>query len=74
MKVRYIHASNKKLIKIHDTKKAYANMGFAICDPSSKLYNKTQEEFDELYKKIFEEDKRKGVILEYEILEEGDEA
>lgn len=74
MKVRYIHVSNKKIIKIHDTKKAYANMEFARFDPSSKLYGLTQEQFDELYKKIFEDDKKKGIILEYEILEEGDEA
>ena len=70
MKVKYRYASDPKKVKIHDTEKAYQNMMFAILDPCTKLYKKTQEEFDEMYKEIFEKDKQKGVVIEYEIIEE----
>lgn len=70
MKIKYIHSSEPKKVKIHDTEKAYKNMMFAILDPSTKLYGKTQAEFDEIYKEQFEQDKQKGVIKYYEIIAE----
>lgn len=70
MKVRYRHASDPKKEKIFDTEQAYKNMMWAVMDPNTKLYGKTQEQFNELYKETFERDKQKGVVLEYEIIED----
>lgn len=69
MLIEYIHKSEPKKVKIHDTKKAYRNMYFAIADPDTKLYKKTQAEFDKIYLDTFEKDKARGVILYYKILE-----
>ena len=68
MKIKYIHVSNPKNVKIHDTEKAYKNMEWARSDPSTKLYNKNQAEFDKIYLEIFERDKTRGIILNYEII------
>lgn len=69
MLIEYIHKSEPKKIKIHDTEKAYKNMAFAIADPDTKLYKKTQSEFDNIYIDSFERDKKRGTILYYKILE-----
>ena len=68
MLIKYRHVSNPKNEKIHDTEKAYKNMDWARNDPGTKLYNKTQEEFDKIYLDIFERDKARGIILYYEII------
>ena len=69
MKIRYIHSNEPKKEKIFDTIKAYQNMAWAINDPETKLYKKTQEEWDESILQTFSKDKRNGVVLEYEIIE-----
>lgn len=69
MLIEYIHKSEPQKIKIHDTEKAYKNMQFAIWDPDTKLYKKTQAEFDKIYLDSFEKDKARGIILYYKILE-----
>lgn len=70
MKIKYIHFSEPKKEKIFDTQQAYKNMQFAINDANTKLYKKSQKEFDEMYQEIFAEDKKKGVVLSYEIIED----
>ena len=69
MLIEYIHKSEPKKTKVHDTQKAYKNMQFAILDPDTKLYKKTQAEFDKIYLDSFEKDKARGIILYYKILE-----
>lgn len=69
MLIEYIHKSEPNKMKIHDTEKAYKNMQFAILDPDTKLYKKTQTEFDKIYIDSFKRDKERGVILYYKILE-----
>ena len=69
MKIKYRHASAPKVEKIHDTKKAYDNMDFAIRDPQSKLYNITQQEFDKIQLETFKRDKQRLIICDYEIIE-----
>lgn len=69
MKIRYIHSNEPKKEKIFDTIKSYKNMAWAINDPETKLYKKTQEEWDESILQTFSKDKRNGVVLEYEIIE-----
>lgn len=70
MKIKYIHSANPKKEKIFDTHKAYKNMQFAINDIGSKLYHKTQQDFDQMYLEIFSNDEKKGTILKYDILAE----
>lgn len=69
MLIEYVHKSEPHKTKIHDTEKAYKNMYFAIADPDTKLYKKTQSEFDKIYLDSFEKDKARGTILRYKILE-----
>lgn len=69
MLIEYIHKSEPNKIKIHDTEKAYKNMAFAIADPDTKLYKKTQLEFDNITLDSFKRDKKRGAILYYKILE-----
>lgn len=69
MLIKYKHVSNPKTEKIHDTEKAYKNMEWARSDPNTKLYNKSQAEFDKIYLDIFERDKARGIVLDYEIIE-----
>ena len=69
MKIRYTHASEQKKEKVFDTIKSYKNMMWAINDPETKLYKKTQKEWDESILETFAEDKKKGVVLDYEIIE-----
>lgn len=45
-------------------------MDWARNDPATKLYNKTQTEFDKIYLDIFERDKARGIVLDYEIIKE----
>ena len=70
MKIKYIHFSEPQKEKIFNTQQAYKNMQFAINDTNTKLYKKSQKEFDKMYQEIFAEDKEKGVVLSYEIIEE----
>ena len=69
MLIEYIHKSEPLKIKTHDTKKAYKNMAFAIADKDSKLYKKTQLEFDTITIDSFRRDKERNTILYYKILE-----
>lgn len=69
MEIRYIHSNEPKKEKIFDTIKSYQNMAWAINDHETKLYKKTQEEWNESILETFAKDKRNGVVLEYEIIE-----
>ena len=69
MLIEYVHESEPLKTKIHDTEKAYKNMAFAIADPDTKLYKKTQAEFDKISLDSFKKDKARGIILYYKILE-----
>lgn len=73
MRIKYIHASDPKAVKIHNTEKAYKNMEWARSDPNTKLYNKSQAEFDKIYLEIFERDKARGIVLDYEIINDTPE-
>ena len=68
MRIKYIHASDPETVKTHDTEKAYKNMAWARSDPNTKLYHKSQAEFDKIYLEIFERDKARGLILGYAII------
>lgn len=68
MLIKYIHSSEPTKEKIFDTVKAFNNMEWARNDSFTKLYKKTQSDFDEIYKEKFAEDQQKGVILSYEII------
>lgn len=70
MKIKYIHSSEPKKEKIFDTEQAFKNLQFAITDPDTKLYKKSQAELDEIYKEKFKKDQEKGEIIKYEIIEE----
>lgn len=59
MKIKYIHKSNPKEIRIHDTEKARRNNPFI---------RKTQEEFDKFTLGLLEKDKTNGFILSYQII------
>ena len=74
MTIKYVHSNDPKKEKIFDTEQAYKNMMFAILDPDTKLYGKTQAEFDEIYKGIFQRDKEKGIVIEYEIITDKENA
>jgi hypothetical protein len=62
MKVQYIHCSSPYTVKIHDTVKAFHN---TRCWPGSP---QTQKEYDAFELKKFRADKRKGIILSFEVL------
>ena len=59
MRIKYVHKSNPKETRIHDTEKAKRNNPFI---------RKTQEEFDKFTLNLMEKDKANGYILSYEIL------
>lgn len=63
MKVRYVHSSNPEISKVYDTDKSYDNNLFATAPKTRKQW--AEEELGR-----FERDKRKGLILEYEVMEE----
>lgn len=59
MLIKYIHKSNPKEVRIHDTEKAKRNNPFI---------HKTQEEFDKFTLRLLESDKANGFILAYQII------
>lgn len=61
MKIKYIHKSEPKKTKIHNTIKAKKNNTFLRV---------TQKEFDDFTLKRMEKDKADGLILSYEIMED----
>ena len=66
MKIKYIHASAPKAEKIHDTVRAYRNcLGVLHALGSTQ----TQDEYDQGELSRFERDKRKGLILSYQIVD-----
>jgi hypothetical protein len=60
MKIKYIHSSEPSKVKIYDTGKALKNNPFI---------ERTQSDFDEMELANMERDKRKGLILSYEIMQ-----
>lgn len=60
MKIKYVHFSEPKKVKIYDTEIALKKNSF---------YRMSQEKFDELELKHMEECKANGRILSYEILQ-----
>ena len=70
MRVLYVHASEPKREKIHDTVKSLQN-----CSGLIELVfgdNKTQEEWDKEELARFERDFRRGLVLSYSVVG-GDE-
>lgn len=65
MKIKYRHASNPKQEKVHDTVKARKNTN---CLFKAKH---TQEEYDKEELARFERNVQEGLVLSYEVLEEG---
>lgn len=65
MLIRYIHASNPKQEKIHNTQKAYRNSSWVFTATNCKI---SQEEYDKNELANFERDMRKGVVLSYTVL------
>lgn len=61
MLIKYIHASEPTKEKVFDTVKALKNNPFI---------QQTQKEFDEFELKHFEEDKQRGIIIDYQIIED----
>ncbi len=60
MKIKYIHSSEPSEVKIYDTEKALKNNPFI---------ERTQSDFDKMELANMERDKRKGLILSYEIMQ-----
>ena len=60
MKIKYIHSSEPIEVKIYDTEKALKNNPFI---------EQTQSDFDKMELANMERDKRKGLILSYEIMQ-----
>ena len=63
MKVRYVHSSEPEKVKIYDTDKSYDNNLFVTASKTRKQW--VEEELGR-----FERDKQKGLVLEYEVMEE----
>lgn len=63
MIVKYIHIDNPEEERIFDSVKAFRNMPFYFKE------GQTQEGFDEFEKTHFAEDKKRGIILSYAIVE-----
>ena len=61
MKIKYIHFSEPNKTKIYDTK---------IALKKNPFYRMTQEEFDKLELSNMEENKQKGYVLSYEVINE----
>jgi hypothetical protein len=62
MVIKYIHISNPEVEKFYDTERAFQN--------PPRIY-KTQQEFDEFELKHFAEDKERGIVISYEIVDLG---
>ncbi len=68
MKIKYIHISDPEAERVHDTERAMRNnMGMIRAFGG----NPSQEVWDRFELEKFEQDKEKGLILRYEVLEEG---
>ena len=63
MLIKYIHISDPTTEKFYDTERVFKN-------PNNPRVFKTQEEFDAFELRHFAEDKERGVIISYEIMEE----
>ena len=63
MKIKYIHNSEPSKIKVYDTERALKN------NPYIKQTKQTQSDFDKMELANMERDKRKGLILSYEIIQ-----
>lgn len=64
MKIKYVHISDPKTEKVHDTVVSLSKAPFISTPPS-------QEEYDKQILAVFERDFKKGTVLSYEVLEEG---
>ena len=58
MKIKYIHHTEPSKVKVYDTEKALKNNPFI---------EQSQNDFDKIELANMERDKRKGLILSYEI-------
>ena len=63
MKILYVHFSEPDKEKVHDTVKALKNNTFLRV---------TQKEFDDFTLKKMEEDRKRGYILKYEVIDVED--
>lgn len=66
MLIRYIHAASPKQEKIHNTQKAFRNSSWFFRGINANI---TQEEYDAQELAHMEQDKQRGVILSYEIID-----
>lgn len=75
MKIKYVHATTPDVEMVHDTEASLANTNLylIVCVPSY-MNKPSQEEYDKQILANFERDRKKGVVLSYEVLEEGNES
>lgn len=69
MKIKYVHIANPSVEKVYDTASGYRehkHMSDFLHMPPM-----TEEEWDEAEKKRFAEKHARGLVLSYEIIEEG---
>lgn len=64
MRVKYVHASDPNKVKVYDIEKAYRKCPFLDLSNRPTLDDWTRRELDH-----FASDKKKGIILTYEICE-----
>ena len=64
MKIKYIHASEPGVEKIHDTVVSLSNACYMI------MNRPTQEEYDKHILENFNRDVRRGLVFSYEVIED----
>lgn len=70
MIIKYVHSSNPGAEKIYDTKKSLKGCAGILHTAGTQP---TQKEWDEHELRRLKQDKEKGLILSYSIVEEPDE-
>lgn len=72
MKIKYIHSSEPEKTKIHDTVRSLKNNPFITVTNFRSIITEppSQDEWDKFELSKFQEDKNKGLIVDYEVIEE----
>lgn len=74
MKIKYVHASAPNTVKVHDTVVSLSKDNYYLMVVPTYMGKPSQEEYDKQILANFERDRKKGVVLSYEVLEEGSES
>jgi hypothetical protein len=69
MKIKYVHISNPSVEKVYDTTRGLRGCEGLLSNLGSFP---SQEEWDRSELFNFERDRQRGLILQYEIVEEGE--